>query len=327
MLFTFHSVLKSDMKVFMELRASSFAWNTYRLDYYRLSSLDRFLCSRSFKESIISQALINDWLTEYKIPDASINGYLKTLKAFMEYRKNIGFPVYLPPYRKHKDLYIPYFFSDKELKDIFKYADTLETIRPGLITPNIYLKIPMIIRVLYCTGLRLNEVLCLKVKNINFENGVLTIVKAKHDKQRLVPIHATLNEIFYKYCVFLGITLKPESYVFSGMRNDTHMSQSVIQKHFKFILKNLGIITGYENKHERGPCPHCLRHCFILSSFKQLEKSGITVNLSFPYLSVYCGHESLIATEKYMKFSSEMFDSEMNSFTNFSESFFPEVEL
>ncbi|MDF1618722.1 tyrosine-type recombinase/integrase [Petrocella sp. FN5] len=311
----------------MDLRASTFAWNTYRLDYYRLSSLDRFLCSRSFDQIIVSQELINDWLVEYKVPTASINGYLKTLRAFMGYRRNLGLPVYLPPYRKQQDSYIPYFFSDKELNAIIKYADILETIRPGLITPDIYLKIPMIIRVLYSTGLRLNEVLCLKMKNVNFENGVLTIVNAKHDKQRLVPIHATLNETLYKYCIFLGITLKPDAFVFSGMRSGTHMSPSVVQKHFKFILKYLGIISGYEDKHERGPCLHCLRHCFILLSFKQLEKNGITVDLSFPYLSVYCGHVSLIATEKYMKFSSEMFDSDMTRFTDFSDHLFPEVEL
>jgi hypothetical protein len=58
-----------------------------------------------------------------------------------------------------------------------------------------------------------------------------------------------------------------------------------------------------------------------------LEKKGITVDLSFPYLSVYCGHNSLVATEKYMKFSSEMFNEEMNLFADFSNPLFPEVEL
>jgi integrase len=327
MLFAFQSIFKDDMKTFMELRVSSMAWNTYRLDYYRLSSLDRFLCSLSFDQSIITQDLINDWLREYKIPQASIEGYLKTLRSFMNYRKNLGKPAYLPPYRKHTDLYIPYFFSDKELNDIITYADNLEIIRPGLNISYIYAEIPMIIRILYCCGLRLNETLCLKVKNINFDNSVLAIESAKKDKQRLVPMHTTLSEILYKYCVFLGITSTPEAFVFHGMRDGTHMSQTVIQKHFKFILKYLGIISGIENKHERGPCLHCLRHCFIVSSFRMLEKKGITVDLSFPYLSVYCGHNSLVATEKYMKFSSEMFNEEMNLFADFSNPLFPEVEL
>ena len=33
--------------------------------------------------------------------------------------------------------------------------------------------------------------------------------------------------------------------------------------------------------------------------------------MASPYLSVYCGHESLVESEKYMKFSSELFEEDM----------------
>ena len=39
----FKSCFKDDMQSFMEYRVATFAWNTYRLDNYRLSSFDRYL--------------------------------------------------------------------------------------------------------------------------------------------------------------------------------------------------------------------------------------------------------------------------------------------
>ena len=42
----------------------------------------------------------------------------------------------------------------------------------------------------------------------------------------------------------------------------------------------------------------------------------------FPYLSIYLGHDSLKETEKYLKFSSEMFPDAMELFDSYTaESF------
>lgn len=46
---------------------------------------------------------------------------------------------------------------------------------------------------------------------------------------------------------------------------------------------------------------------------------------SVPYLSVYLGHEDLNATEKYLKFSNELFPDEVAKFSEYSDSLFPEV--
>lgn len=323
----FYSIFKDDMQSYTERRIHSMAWNTYRLDYYRLSSFDRFLVSKSFEQEIVPQELVNEWLESYKIPQASLEGYIKTVRGFMQYRIHLGKPAYIPPYRKKYDAYIPYIFTEEEISDIISCADNLSKIKPKLSVPYIYAEIPMIIRLLYCCGFRLNEVLCLKIKHIDFQTGVITVTHAKRDKQRFVPVHDSLNKILFKYCVGLEISNAPEAFLFPGMYAGTHLSPLTIERHFKSILKHLGIITGPQDIHRRGPCLHCLRHCFMLSSFRQLEKLGYPVDTSSPYLSVYCGHESLLESEKYMKFSSEMFEEEMVRFADFSRTFFPEVNL
>lgn len=245
----------------------------------------------------------------------------------MKFRKNLGKPVYMPPYRKKEDTYVPYIFDEEEMEKIFLCADCMSIIMPKLILPYIYVEIPMILRLLYCSGLRLGEALQIRVNNIDFEHGVISIIHAKGDKQRFVPIHVSLQNIILRYCMALGIIGQPNVYIFPGKAFDTHISDLTVERKFKKILQHLGIITGNENNHERGPCLHCLRHCFMLNSFKQLEGVGYTVDISSPYLSVYCGHESLLESQKYMKFSSEMFQDEMLCFESFVGDIFPEVEL
>ena len=78
---------------------------------------------RAYNDEIVPQTIINQWLNDVGVPEASINGYIKTIRNFMKYRAAMGKVVYLPPFQKTKDLYIPYIFSDEELSNIFAIAD------------------------------------------------------------------------------------------------------------------------------------------------------------------------------------------------------------
>lgn len=323
----FNSIFKEELQAYMDIRIKSVAWNTYRLDCYRLSSFDRYLCLISFDGVIVNQEIINGWLTHNRIPDASLAGYIKAVRGFMQYRINHGKPVYLPPYRKKADLYIPYIFDRDELCGIMSYADEIALINKHSDASYVNIEMAMLIRILYCCGLRLGEALSLQIKHINFCDGIISIIHAKNDKQRLVPVHESVKELLNRYCAALGIHGYSEAFIFPGRFAGTKLSQSTAERRFKSILLHQGIINGNGDAHKRGPCLHCLRHCFMLSAFKQLEVSGYTVNLAAPYLSVYCGHESLLESEKYMKFSSEMFDEEMEVFSKFSDQLFPEVDL
>ena len=52
---------------------------------------------------------------------------------------------------------------------------------------------------------------------------------------------------------------------------------------------------------------------------------GISTDNSVPYLSIYLGHNSLKETERYMKFTTDMFMDEFQKFAAFSGGVFPEV--
>jgi len=325
--FEFNSSYKEDMYTYMEFRVSTMSWNTYRVDAYHLMSLDRYLDNLKYDEEVVTENVINRWLLSEAIPAASIAGYIKTVRGFMKFRRNLGKKIYLPPMRKTTDLYIPYIFTDNELKEIITCLDSLSKFITNSVLPYICVEIPMIIRLLYCCGLRLNETLQIKSGDINHHDGIIRILHAKGKKQRIVPVHPSLKDMLLKYCMSLGIIASPEAYLFPSKTFDKHISASTVERKFKIILRHLGIVSGHENPHKRGPCLHCLRHCFILKSFKQLKAKGYEFNISAPYLSVYCGHNSLRESEKYMKFSSEMFEEDMKRFEAFSKNLFPEVLL
>ncbi|MFR7973410.1 MAG: hypothetical protein ACLU8C_13875 [Lacrimispora saccharolytica] len=72
-------------------------------------------------------------------------------------------------------------------------------------------------------------------------------------------------------------------------------------------------------------CLHCFRHYFAIHSFAQAEQNGLPAEDSVPFLSVYLGHHDMDETEKYLKFSGDMFPEYIELFEDFASGVFAEV--
>ena len=70
---------------------------------------------------------------------------------------------------------------------------------------------------------------------------------------------------------------------------------------------------------------HCFRHVFAIKSFKLVEECGIKITDAVPFLPTYLGHDSLYETEKYLKFSGELFPDTTAKFEAYTDGIFPEV--
>jgi hypothetical protein len=165
------------------------------------------------------------------------------------------------------------------------------------------------------------------VKDVDFDIGVLTLRHAKGNKQRLVPMHNSLTNILRKYCMAMGMIGYPEAYLFPTSDPTEPVSTHNAQHRFNFILERANISLPGRRKHQRGPCLHCLRHVFAFQSFANSEREGRRIDDTVPYLSTYLGHESLRETEKYLKFSNEMFPDAMELFDDYTAQVFPEVNF
>ena len=236
----------------------------------------------------------------------------------------MGYTVFISEIPKVKINYTPYIFSDEEIVEIFSNLDEMQFRKPY--NEVMKFRMSMLVRILYATGIRVGEALNLQIKDIDFENGILFIKEAKGYKQRYVPMHITLTEMLEKYCFRMGIISDLEKYLFSVDGSNEPIMINRARYSFRKTVEKSSVNYHRGKWHERGPCMHCLRHCFVFHSFRKVEKEGMSINDAIPYLSIYLGHDSLNETDKYLEFNSEVFEEDMEKFSIFSMPLFPEVK-
>jgi integrase/recombinase XerD len=320
----FKSILKVELSDFLSLRKISKSKSAYDHDCHTLRIFDEYLVDINCTSKNLMEDQVTDWIRTIEGKSSTIANVVIVIRLFLENLKSYGINPYIPPTPKIRDDYIPYIFSDNEMRRIFGIADSLQKVKP---VKNIFIhnEFPMILRLMYGCGLRAGESLSLRMKDIDLEIGVLTLNNTKGDKQRLVPMHHSLTKILERYCIAMGIMGYPEANLFPTIVLTEAVTVHSAQHKFNDILKLADISLMGRQRHQRGPCLHCLRHVFVFKSFRSSENTGRRINETVSYLSLYLGHDSLKETEKYLKFSSELFPESMELFEAYTSTVFPEV--
>ena len=141
-----------------------------------------------------------------------------------------------------------------------------------------------IIEVLYSCGLRVSELITLKISNIYAEEGFIQVF-GKGSKQRLVPISDTaLHEISLYMLDRNSWVIKPgeEDFLFLNQRG-SHLSRQAV---FDLIKK-----CALEAEIKVVISPHTLRHSFAT----HLLEGGADLRV----IQELLGHESILTTEIY----------------------------
>ena len=290
-----------------------------------LKSLDRYLTSHSPIEKILTESLVRSWLDGKNVKPRTKAGILKDVRGLAKYLTLVGHQICLPdPPFLHQD-YIPYIFSDEELASIFHEADNNQTHSHCFPTD---IQFPVLLRVLYGCGLRLREALTITWKEIDLNNGVIMIHKAKNQKQRLVPISDSLKSVLLLYQRLVLSKGSCHEFVFESHRNPGNpYDNSTFWRWFSQILCKAGISFTRNSIHERGPCPHCLRHLFVIHSFMKSETEGRDLENTVPFLSAYLGHEGIMETQKYLRASYILYTQSHQRVNEHIGGVFPEVSF
>ncbi len=142
-----------------------------------------------------------------------------------------------------------------------------------------------IIETLYSCGLRVSELINLKISNLFIDEGFIKVV-GKGNKQRLVPISskAIENIILYMndYRNMLNIAVGFEDFVFLNRRG-----KALTRNMIFIIVKESVKIAGIE----KTVSPHTFRHSFAT----HLVEGGANLRAVQEML----GHESILTTEIY----------------------------
>lgn len=322
---TYSSILSPEIKDFLAMRRESESKSTHDHDAQILEHLDRYLCKIGCDNKEIDEQQVTGWINTLTGKTSSIANKVIVVRKFFDFLSGYGLRPFIPRIPKVHDDYAPYIFSDEELSCIFKLADSIQPGKSNIKYTMLHVQMPMILRMMYGCGLRIGETLALKMQDVDLDTGLLILRHSKGDKQRIVPMHPSLTAILGRYCCTAGLIGDADAFLFGIPNSDASIPPHGARSRFERLLKNAGISLPGRKKHERGPCLHCLRHVFAFKSFARAESEGIRIDDAVPYLSIFLGHDSLKETEKYLKFSAEMFPDAMNRFESFTSDIFPEV--
>lgn len=142
------------------------------------------------------------------------------------------------------------------------------------------LKHRTIISLAYSVGLRVSEVINLKIENIDSKRMIIHIKNAKGRKDRIVPLSQNVLELLRIYFK----EYRPKDYLFNGQSSAQYSTQSCNA----IVKKYLG-----EKYHF-----HLLRH----SCFTHLIENGTDCRV----IQKIAGHSSIKTTEGYMQVSTNV---------------------
>lgn len=321
----FQSVFRHELAEYLEISRGTISDDTLRSTHRALLSFDLLLAEENAGK--ISEAAINRWIRELQQVNApkTVSDKVSYLRKFLRYLQYKGHSVFMPACPKTSDIYVPYIFSDGEIQTLLSCADSWADRHTDPKIRRTDMEFCMLLRLLLGCGFRLGEPLAAKVKDVNFPNGTILIRHAKNNKQRIVPMDRTLTEMLERYCIAMGIKTEPESCLFPAAKDQrTSVGKGAFDLRFKNLLQETGLYVP-EKAHSRGQCLHCFRHYFAIHSFAQAEKNGRPTYDSVPFLSVYLGHHDMDETEKYLKFSGDMFPEYTELFEDYATGVFTEA--
>lgn len=228
----------------------------------------------------IKKEHIRNWviyLFENKYSSTSINRKLSTLKSFFKYLLKRGFvknnPVKLIATPKSEKR-LPSFINIKQINElldnIFDENNNFEKNRDRLI-----------IEMFYLTGIRRNELINIKLGDIDFNNCKIKII-GKGNKERIIPISKEFSERIKRYLELKNELGLQTEYLFvtnGGQKLYPEFVYRVVKKYLTYVSTL------------RKRSPHVIRHTFAT----HLLNEGADLSAIKDLL----GHSSLAATQVY----------------------------
>lgn len=207
------------------------------------------------------------YLLSLKVSANAARLYHAALKFFFASVLNDPFSdVEIPKKRKPKTL--PKVLSKEQIKKVINSTTNL--------------KHRLIIKLLYSSGLRLQELINLKRSHIDLDRNVINVVQGKGKKDRVTLLSKELQLDLLKY---YGSTNFSTEYVFEGWKGK--YSKKSVQK----VLEKAG--SSIKTK----LTPHMLRHSFAT----HLLESGVDIR----FIQKLLGHADVKTTEVYTHVSNQ----------------------
>lgn len=297
--YEFKSVFADEMQNYIDYKtAAGFNGKSYRTN---LNIFDRFCVDQQIIEPVFTAAHAAKWV-EQRSCEAHTTHYsrINASKHFLEYLSIKGYDVYVVRDIKFKGTdFQPHIYTDDETTRYFMAVDSYSSCR----NRKDAIQYPVIFRILYCCGTRINETLGIRKQDVDLDKGIILLNETKNDRQRYVVLGDDLKALLNEYANKCFYLLNDDDFIFTNANGGRLDSDTVYEKHREFLHKAGIPYLGGSN----GPRLHDWRHHMAVYSFKQLADSGLDMYVALPILSTYLGHKTILATEKYVRLTLQMF--------------------
>lgn len=247
-------------KLKRELEIRNFSKKTIKSYMY---SVIKFL--EYSKEKGLNENNVKDFIQkEIKIKEpSSVAHSIFAISFFFE--KVLNQKISIPRPKRNKK--IPEILTINEIKKLIESTSNI--------------KHKLIIKLLYGCGLRVSEIVNLKKKDINFEEGLIHIKLAKGKKDRFVKVPESITEELINYCKMDKFEI-----LFPSNRGGK-LTTATIQA----ILKN----SAKKAEIKKRVYPHLLRHSFAT----HLLENGTDLRI----IQKLLGHSNIKTTQIYTQIS------------------------
>jgi integrase len=237
-------------------------------------------------------------------------GYLSAIRGFAQYMHGIDPKTETPPPGLiRRDLRPqPYIYTDDEVVRLLENTRTTPAIERYALKP---WTLHCLLGLLAVTGMRLGEAIALRPEDIDWKQGMITVGRAKYQKSRLIPLHASTVRQLRAYMRRRDrfFTLRPGLHpvhrffvtAYGGPLNNNDIGYN-----FRRLTLRLGLRPPGARK---GPRIHDLRHRFAVSTLLRWYREGRRVDPLLPVLSTYLGHVFITGTYWYLTCTPELMEA------------------
>jgi len=238
---------------------------TYRNDFLQLLQRLGDVPVQSLQPDHLKNYLV--WSLKNGLSENTLHSRINALKFYFEQvLHRPKFFIDIP--RPKKPMQLPEILNEEEIGRLFRAVNNL--------------KHKAILFTAYSAGLRVSEVVSLRIKDIDSVRMRIFVQRAKGKKDRYVGLSLLVLDILRSY--LRGMPIRPKEYLFEGREPGTPYSIRSAQAIFHQAKMNAGI------RKEIGF--HSLRHSFATHI---LEK-GTDIR----YIKDILGHFSIKTTERYL---------------------------
>ena len=294
----------------------------YDNEAYILARFDKYWLETNGDSDDVTMESLEGWTR--KLPTegkSSQAGRISVIRQLTLYMNGLGKISYIPIDVIRYSRPVVHVLSPEEVADLFRVIDGYVPQKQSPEVTRMAYGYRVIFRLILATGLRRSEAVCLRLDDINWKNGSITIYNAKGHKDRVVFMPEDLAKVMRKYTGD-NLRLMDTEWVFPSLDPFRHFSGGALSIRFRQFWNE----TAYAASCAKPPTIHSLRHTYVVMRINAWISEKIDLDVMLPYLSRALGHKSFNETFYYYHQVKEAFRI-IREKDSLAPEIFPEVRV